>query len=102
MRSGVRSYALSIAALAAAVALRFALDPVLGDALPFVTLFGAVAVAAWAGGYRPAVLVAVLGYLAVLYFFIAPRGLFELDSEANVVGLLAYFFTCLVIVGFGQ
>src|SRR5262245_11398136 len=102
MRSHYKPYAISIAALALAVALRFALDPVLGEALPFVTLFGAVAAAAWAGGYRPALLVAILGYVAVLYLFIQPRGRFALDTEANLVGLAAYSFTCALVIAFGE
>ena len=57
-------------ALAAAVLVRWALDPLMGDALPLVTLFGAVAAAVWIGGYRPAVLVTFLGYVACEYLFI--------------------------------
>ena len=64
----------SFAMLAAAVALRWMLDPVLGDALPFVTLFGAVAAAVWLGGLGAAIAVTLAGYLAVAYLFIQPRG----------------------------
>ena len=99
MRSPLKAYALAIAALAAAVLLRWLLDPLMGDSLPLVTLFGAVAVAVWVGGYRPAILVAVLGYLACAYLFIAPRGRLGLDDVANVVGLVAYLFTCALIIG---
>ena len=74
---------MSTAALAAAVFLRWLLDPVMGDTLPLVTLFGAVAAAVWVGGYRPAVVVAVLGYLACDYLFIAPRGGLGLDDPGN-------------------
>ena len=63
-----------MAALVAAVALRLLLDPVMGDRLPLVTLFGAVAAAVWIGGYRPAVVVASLGYVACDFLFIPPRG----------------------------
>jgi hypothetical protein len=37
---------------ALAVALRWLLDPWQGDSFPFPTLFGAVALAVWLGGYR--------------------------------------------------
>ena len=47
---GMRHYALATAALVLAVLLRWLLDPWLGNALPFVTAFGAVAAAVWAGG----------------------------------------------------
>ena len=102
MRSVVKAYAISIAALAAAVALRWLLDPLLGDALPFVTLFGAVAAAVWVGGSVPALLVAILGYLAAHYLFIPPRGTMELRDPPVLVGLVAYLFTCALIVGIGQ
>ena len=63
-----------MAALALAVLVRWLLDPLMGDTLPLVTLFGAVAAGVWVGGYRPAVVVAVLGYVACAYLFIPPRG----------------------------
>jgi len=85
-----------------AVVLRGLLDPVMGDALPLVTMFGAVAAAVWVGGYRPAVVVAFLGYLACDYLFIAPRGTLRLDHLGNMVGFIAYLFTCALIIAIGQ
>ena len=70
----MRGYALATAALVLAVLIRWLLDPLLGDALPFVTLFAAVAVSVWAGGYLPAGAVALIGYVACSYLFIPPRG----------------------------
>ena len=96
------SYALSFAALAAAVLLRYVLDPWLGDALPLVTLFGAVAMAVWLGGYVPAVIVTILGFLACSYFFIEPRGQIRFADPGILIGLLAYLFTCSLIIGFGE
>jgi PAS domain S-box-containing protein len=101
-RSAGRTYALAIGTLVAAVLLRWLLDPVMGDALPLVTLFGAVAAAVWFGGYSPAILVGVLGYLACAYLFIPPRGQLGLQVPANAVGLVAYLFTCSLIIGFGH
>ena len=92
----------AIAVLAAAVLLRGLLDPVLGDAFPFVTIFGAVAAAVWIGGYRIAIVVAVLGFLACDYLFLQPRGALALETTSNLVGLLAYFFTCSLIIAFGE
>ena len=63
-RSLYTSLAVSLAALALAIALRWLIDPILGDALPLVTLFGAVAVAVWTGGWRHAALVALVDRLA--------------------------------------
>src|SRR6516165_10833061 len=96
------AYATAIAALVAAVLLRWALDPLIGDTLPLVTLFGAVAIAVWVGGYQPAIAVAVLGYIACDYLFIPPRGAFGPFDVQNVVGLIAYVFTCSLIIAIGE
>ena len=97
-----------MAALVAAVLLRWLLDPVMGDTLPLVTLFGAVAIASWVGGYRPAVLVSLLGYVACAYLFISPQGTLNLGNVGevlglgNTIGLVAYLFTCAIIIGLGE
>jgi PAS domain S-box-containing protein len=74
----------------------------MGDALPLVTLFGAVLAAVWLGGYRPAVLVALFGYLACSYLFIEPRGRIAFPSAGTLIGMVAYLFTCSIIVGVGE
>ena len=102
VRSKLNAYALGFVALLLAVLLRWALDPLMGDALPLVTLFGAVAAGVWLGGYRLAIPIALLGYLACHYLFIAPRGHIDLTATANVVGLVAYLFTCALIIVFGE
>jgi PAS domain S-box-containing protein len=101
-RSAVVNYALSLLGLAAAVLLRYALDEWMGNTLPLVTLFGAVAGAVLIGGYGAAIVVTVLGYFACEYLFIEPRYTFTLDHPRDVIGLGAYLFTCLIIVGFGE
>jgi PAS domain S-box-containing protein len=97
-----RAWAISLAALIAAVLLRWLLDPLMGDALPLVTLFGAVGAAAWVGGYLPATVVAVLGYVACNYLFIAPRSAVGPLDMSTVVGFAAYVFTCALIIGVGE
>jgi PAS domain S-box-containing protein len=102
VRRSAVSYGVALLAAALAVALRWLLDPILGDALPFVTLFGAVAAAVWAGGAMPAVLASVGGYLSCNYLFISPRGTVALFDAGNIVGLGAYLFTCALIILIGQ
>src|SRR3954471_17619654 len=55
-----RGYALSVAAVAAAAALRAVLFLALGQGLPFLTFFPAVMVAALYGGVGPGALAVVL------------------------------------------
>ena len=102
MRSSLKAYILGFVALAAAVLLRWLLDPVMGDTLPLVTLFGAVAAAVWLGGYRLAIPVALLGYVACHYLFIPPRSHLDFGRAADVVGLVAYLFTCALITVIGE
>jgi PAS domain S-box-containing protein len=101
VRHRARRYLIATAALAAAVFIRWLLDPVIGDALPLVTLFGAVAAAVWVGGTLPAAVAAILGYLACAYLFIPPRGVLTFDVP-TLVGLAAYLFTCSLIIAIGE
>src|SRR5437764_10889574 len=96
------AYVAAVVATGAMVSLRCLLDPVVGDYLPLATLYGAVAFAVWFGGYRPALLATVLGYLACDYLFIEPRGRLGFASVHDFVGLILYLFSCAVIIGFGE
>ena len=102
MRDSLKNYVLGLLAVAAAVLLRWILDPLMGDALPLVTLFGAVAAAVWLGGYRVAIPITLIGYIACHYLFIEPRGEFEITDTANLVGAVAYLLTCTLIIVFGE
>jgi K+-sensing histidine kinase KdpD len=84
-----------------AVLVRSLLDPVVGDYLPLATPNWAVALASRLGGYGPALLAVVLGYLACDYLFIAPRGKVLVLDTRNLIGLILYLFSCAIIIGFG-
>jgi PAS domain S-box-containing protein len=99
--NAVLVYAIAILAAIAAVLLRYVLDPWMGEALPLVTLFGAVAGVVWIGGVRPAIVTGVLGYLACNYLFIAPRRDLAV-AFGDLIGFVAYLFTCSVIIAFGE
>src|SRR5438045_2452476 len=98
----VPAYAVAVVATAAAVLLRWLMDPLLGTYVPFITLFGAVAGAVWYGGYRPALVAAALGFLACNYLFVEPRGTFLIEHARDYVGLVLFLLTCAVIIGFGE
>jgi PAS domain S-box-containing protein len=102
VRPSLKTYALGLAAVVLAVLLRWLLDPLMGDSLQLVTLFGAVAAAVWLGGFRVAIPVTLAGYVACHYLFIPPRGHFNVADTANQIGLVAYLFTCSIIIVFGE
>src|SRR5688500_7735522 len=95
-------YLVAVAATAVVVLLRWLLDPLMGNNLPFVTLFGAVAAAVWYGGYRPALVAVALGYLACNCLFIEPRGTPAVQQPRHFIGLALYLLTCSIIIGFGE
>jgi PAS domain S-box-containing protein len=98
----ISTYALALAAVVLAVLLRWLLDPLIGDDLPLVTLFGAVAAAVWVGGFGPAIVATTLGYFASSYLFMEPRGELGFEDFRDVVGLIAYLFTCTLIIAIGE
>jgi PAS domain S-box-containing protein len=102
VRRSLVVYSAALAILAAMLLLRELLDPILGNNLPFVTLFGAVAAAVWLGGALPGIAVTVVGYFAAAYFFIEPRGQIVFSGASNIVGLLAFLFTSGLIVVIGE
>jgi len=100
-RTASATYALALVALVAALALRLLLDRWIGSALPLVTLYGAVAAAEWYGGRRPAIAVVVLGYIGCVFLLLNPQaGRTGFEEAGGVIGLLAYLFTCSLIIGF--
>jgi PAS domain S-box-containing protein len=76
--------------VAAALALRALLDPWLGARVPYITLFGAVIVAAWYGGVGPSLLAAALGYVATTFFF-----------SSSIAELFAYVLSTSLIAALG-
>jgi PAS domain S-box-containing protein len=102
MRSRLLAFAISLIAVVVAVGIRWVLDPVLGDSLPLVTLYGAVALSVWVGGYAPATVIVIIGYFACNYLFIQPRGEWFPNDVASVVGLVAYLCTCSIIIALGE
>jgi PAS domain S-box-containing protein len=68
-RSTPLRYGAAVFSLAVALLVRMALGPLLGDQLPFVTFFAAIAAAAWFGGVGPSLLSSAVGFaLAELLF----------------------------------
>ena len=94
--NAIAGYVVAVLATAIAAMLRWLLDPWLGNTLPFVTLFAAVAVAAFFGGYGPALVATGLCFLAADYFFIEPRGTFS--HPPIYLDLVLFLLTCGIII----
>lgn len=97
----MRRYTVALIAVAAATALRLALDPVLDTRFPFATVFAAVLVVAWYGGFGPALVASLGGAAAAGWFLLAPRHRFALDDVSTAGGLVLYLAVSLGIAAIG-
>lgn len=99
--SAVLRYGCAVGLVAVAVAVRLLLNPMLGSEFPFATVFLAIIVTAWYGGLRPALLSAVLGGLASVFFLMPPRGHLSFEGVDRETGIALYAFTGLGIALLG-
>lgn len=89
------SYILTLSFCGAALALRYAAEPLLPIGYPFVTFFPAVILASFLFGVRPGMFAAILCGGLSWYCFIPPHGSFAMNP-AVAVALL--FYTTVVTV----
>ena len=101
-RSLPRRHAIALLSVTAAVLLRWILIPVLHDNFPFITLYGAVAIAVWYSRWQPAALASLIGYLAARYLFFTPTDNSAFMVVGEVFGLVAYGLSCGLIIYFGE
>jgi signal transduction histidine kinase len=97
-----RRYTLALSLSGLALAARALLNPILGNNDPYVPLFAAVAFAAWFIGPGPAVVTTVLGALGTTYWFIEPRGNFQIPNPEDRYGVIIFVLVSGAIIAFGQ
>jgi signal transduction histidine kinase/CheY-like chemotaxis protein len=96
------AYGGAVAVTLAAVYLRWFLDPWLRDGVPYITLYGAVAIAVWFGGVGPAVLSLILGYAVIKIRYIEPRGVLSIDTVTGTLELGLFALSCALIIVLGE
>jgi signal transduction histidine kinase len=95
-------YAVALAATGVALLLRWLLDPLLGDYVPFSLLYAAVAFSAIYAGLGPSILATFLCLGAAANLFVPPRGSPAVPDSAHATGILAYLLTCMLIIAAGE
>ena len=100
-RTAVLRYLSATGAVLLATAARLALDPVLGDLYPFITLFPAVMVVAAYAGRGPALVATGLGAIASAQFLLRPRGSLVILSLEDRVGLGLYLVVGMAFAALG-
>ena len=86
----------------AALLVRLALNPLLGDYLPYITLFPAVAFCAWYCGIGPSILSVVLALIGARYWFIPPIHSLGTVGTAQAVGVLTFLVVSSGLVAMGE
>jgi len=86
-------YGIAVLSVVIAAALRLALDPILGEAPPYLLFFFPVILAAWYGGLGPGLLATALSLLLGDYLFIAPRySILRYDVPQDLASLVLVVF----------
>jgi two-component system sensor kinase FixL len=92
MTAGIRRYGVAALLMAAALALRFALQPWLGPSVPYLQFFPAILVSAWYGGFGPGLAATAASVLAAMYLFLPPDGI-AVGSAADLISLSLFSAT---------
>ena len=96
--SHLKRYAVAVAAVATAFAIRYGIYGTLDNRLPFAFFTSATLIAAWYGGLGPGLLAAVAGLLLGDYFFLPPRLEGEAYGEVVRTGIGIYAMNAALIV----
>ena len=95
-------YAMAALAIFLSFFLRWLLNPFVGDNLPYVLLFPAIAFSAWCCGVGPSVLMIAISLAGVRYLFIAPVHSWSLPGTSQLIGLAAFATAALAVVAIGD
>jgi signal transduction histidine kinase/CheY-like chemotaxis protein len=98
----VTGYGGALAAVLGALSLRWALSPWLGASVPYITLFGATAVAVWVGGWRPAALATAIGYVGAKTAFFESAASLPPAGFADWTELVLFTISNALIIGLGE
>jgi K+-sensing histidine kinase KdpD len=96
--SHFQRYAVAIAAVAAAFAIRYGIYGTLDNRLPFAFFTSATLIAAWYGGLGPGLLAAVAGLLLGDLFFLPQRQAGASFGEVERTGIGIYAMNATLIV----
>lgn len=97
----LRRYGLAVLAVSLATVLRLALDPILGEHLPFLMFFIAIVVTAWYGSFGPSLLAVCLSWLAFNHVILGPNGSVPFFGSRPAL-LFGFFIIGITIASLGE
>jgi K+-sensing histidine kinase KdpD len=93
-----RAYAFATLCVAVAAVVRWVAGLWFEGIVPFATFFPAVLLAALVGGIGPGILAAITGGTIGWWAFMPPSMVFFPLKPGQIISLIAYLITCLIIV----
>lgn len=102
LRSDLRNYLIALAAVTTAVVLRFAIDPVLDENLPYYVFYFAVLAAALVGGLGPGLAALITAFVCATYFFAYPRYSLEIFDKEDLLGAFRFASLGLLLTMLGH
>jgi two-component system sensor histidine kinase/response regulator len=98
-RARLVAYGVALLATVGCLLIRWPLWPVLKDAVPHMTFFPAVMIAAYFGGFWPGLLATILSAVAANYFFTKQLASFQVTSPNDVAALILFVLVGTIISG---
>src|SRR5438132_2420943 len=98
-RSRLVPYGVAVLATAASLLIRWPLRPVLGEAVPHMTFFPAVMIAAYFGGFWPGLLATILSAAAANYFLTGQFPFFHFATANDVAALILFVLVGTILSG---
>src|ERR1700675_3706128 len=99
--TGIR-YAVALFATLVALLVRLGLNPFLGDYVPYITLFPAVAFCAWYCRVGPSMVSVVVALIGAQYWFISPAHSLRIVGPPQVIGSLVFVAVSSVLIAMGE
>src|SRR5260370_24045459 len=101
-RARLIDYGVAVLATAVCLLIRWPLAPLLGNAVPHMTFFPAVMVAAYFGGFGPGLLATLLGAVAANFFFTEQLRFFHFTDANDIAALILLVLVGTIISGLSE
>jgi signal transduction histidine kinase len=98
----VTRYAVAVLAMAIALLARWAVNPLLGTHLPYITLFPATAFSVWYCGILPSIVTLAPGLVVAQYRFVLPEHSYRNLTGAQLVGTFVFLAASAIIVAISE
>jgi signal transduction histidine kinase len=92
----------ALLATVAALLVRLVLNRFLGDYIPYITVFPAVAFCAWYCGVGPSILSGILGLVGLRYWFMSPAHSLGVHGMQQAAGIVAFLFVSGILIAMGE